>query len=128
MKNIFAAVLLGLILTSCSKLKDDKTDWNFPCDLGTCVECASDSYEDPGLVGSDHTIHYLEPIIWNEEGTCIVGGFVKYLKDGKTVALVRYGLGEDGNYGIKTLCVNGDCEDQQATTCTFENDCVVTEY
>ncbi|MBD80143.1 MAG: hypothetical protein CL840_14615 [Crocinitomicaceae bacterium] len=123
MKSLVLLLSFAALLFSCKKLGGKKGDFEFPCDASTCEVCGDDNYNNPDGVGSDVKVYYVEPITRSADGLCETGGFVKYLKNGKTVALVKYGTDEDGSYGIKTICVNGDCEHKNASTCTFRVYC-----
>lgn len=65
-----------------------------------------------------------EPIVFDENCSCIVKGKVKYLKDCQTVALLDYGAGVCDELAIKTICVAGNCEiSAGAYTEEIEIDC-----
>jgi hypothetical protein len=65
----------------------------------------------------------VEPIYYDESCGCATSGLVKYVKDNKTIALVKYDDPECTGYGIKIQCYNGDCESSKAKCCKFEQDC-----
>lgn len=131
MKNI-AFLLVAVccfVFSSCDKLDfdkkfDDKSDWEFACNVGACPACTDTSFEHPDLADQSLTVYILEPLVYDESCACIVSGFVKYVsKSEGTLALVTYGDGTCDRYGIKTLCVNGKCEGPLVTTCEFEMEC-----
>lgn len=124
MKKIIYALVAISVLVSCKKFGDKKGNFEFPCDANSCQVCGDDTYNDPSGVSTDVQVYYVEAITTTPDGLCKTGGFVKYLKNGKTVALVKYGTDANGSYGIKTNCVNGDCEHKNASTCTFRIHCV----
>ena len=69
--------------------------------------CDATEFEDYYNVSSDLTKYDVKEVVVDESCGCIVSGYLKYLRDGKTVALVVYGYGECVNWALKTLCV--DC-------------------
>jgi len=93
MKHIFITLLSLLIVFSCCKLKK--------------IDCIEECEE---LDGYHKFI--VKEIVINEECNCIVSGYVKYIKDCQTVALVDYGEGECDNIATKIICKNGDCFDK----------------
>jgi hypothetical protein len=125
MKHFASILILSTVLFSCGKA-DFKKDWDkgdkSDCEKKECVECASDEYEDPEVLGEGVTKYILEDFNYNAEG-CITDGYVKYLKNGTTIALVKYWSKEGVTYGCKTICTTGDCYDDQATCCKFEYEC-----
>lgn len=124
MKNIASILICSLIIFSCGKA-DFKKDWDkekSDCEKKECVTCSSDDYQDPEFTGEGITKYVLEDFKYDAEG-CITEGYVKYLKNGTTIALVKYWNKEGVTYGCKTMCPTGDCYDDQATCCKFEYEC-----
>ncbi len=120
MKNVILFTLIVLAVTACKK---EKKYW---CDEGKgdyCSACLTSDYENPNAVASNIEVYELKPLVTDPNCNCIVSGYVKYLKDGITVALVDYGEGDCDGYAVKTLCVNGDCEDKNAECCKFQQQC-----
>ena len=50
----------------------------------------------------------------------ILHNYIKYLKLGRTVALVKYWTEGDRTYGCKTVCFDGDCDSKESSSCKFE--------
>lgn len=65
----------------------------------------------------------VKPLITSADCDCIESGYLKFLKNGKTAFLIIYSNKECSRMGYKVTCVDGDCEDKQATKCVFEQDC-----
>lgn len=110
---------LMVTLTSCGKKfeKFDKKEKE-------CSVCTTDVYEDFYNVDPELTQYIVEPITVDPTCECIVDGMVKYTRNGITVALVKYEIADcDKPVAYKVICVNGDCEDKDATCCTFEQVC-----
>ncbi|MFT4602212.1 MAG: hypothetical protein ACI857_002398 [Arenicella sp.] len=127
MKNLASIFILSLLLFSCGKT-DFKKDWDkgdkSDCEQEECTACADGDYEDPDVLGEGVTKYVLEDFKYDERG-CITEGYIKYLKDGVTVALVKYWSKDGVTYGCKTICVYGDCFDEEDYSCKFEVECVL---
>jgi len=103
MKNLILTIgSIVFIFTSCCKLE---------------VKPSSDKEN----LGTKKYIY--EPIVYSDDCNCIVKGKVKYIENGKTVALVDYGTGACDNFAQKTLCVDGKCEG--GTVTSFQFDCAI---
>lgn len=154
-RSTFLTVLIAFTLISCEKFdKDCNKDLecsfclekDFPGkkgekDKGDIDAAAGDKVKDnhqQGTYGehnggcskdskSEIKEIIVEPILYDEECGCATSGLIKYVKDNKTIALVKYT--EDGCKGIATkiLCHDGDCQSKKAKCCTFEQDCSVGE-
>ncbi|MDX2361491.1 MAG: hypothetical protein QNK23_11845 [Crocinitomicaceae bacterium] len=125
LRLLLISTLLVGALASCMK-KGEKNEFKWACSEATCEECISDIYENPYTVPSDVEVYYVEPLVYDAKCGCITGGWVKYLKNGKTVAMVKYGEGECDRQGIKVMCVDGDCDlGTGSQTCTFQTDCSI---
>lgn len=122
MKFIFSLFTASLILFSCGKVDYKKDEKLTDCEKKTCTECTSTDYEDPTQLDASIKMYEIEKLQYNERG-CISEGYVKYLKDGITVALVKYWSKDGITYGCKTLCVDGDCDKAGASCCSFELIC-----
>jgi hypothetical protein len=125
MKHFVSILITALVLFSCGK-SDLKKDWDkedkADCEQKECVECANTDYEDPEVLGEGITKYILEDFKYDERG-CITEGYVKYLKNGLTIALVKYWSKDGLTYGCKTLCPYGDCYDKESSCCKFEFQC-----
>ena len=93
-------VIIAIFFSSCDKLDFDKG-----CKKG-----------DKGLLNK----YVYEPIVYSDDCDCIVSGKVKYLEEGKTVALVDYGNGSCDNWASKTSCTNGNCKGGAVTNYQFD--------
>lgn len=87
--------------------------------------CADNSYQVHEQVGQDHLKYIVWPVVMSDECGCPVSGLLKYVqvKPEQTKALVDFGDGACDGWAIKTLCFEGDCEHEQATTCKFKVQC-----
>ncbi len=126
-KNFLLAVAALLLLTTACKKDDlfgdkEKLDFNL-----NCTACISTEFDDPYNYAPDLTQYILEPI--ERDATCghITSGYVKYLRDGRTVALVNYGHGENNAWAVKKLYSytnNGSGKNEkQITDCKFKQSC-----
>ncbi|NQY11866.1 MAG: hypothetical protein HRT71_20415 [Flavobacteriales bacterium] len=97
------------------------------CKIKECIECLSNEYEDPYQIADGVTQYIVKPLVVDESCGCIVQGFVKYVKDGKTVALVDYGDGTCDGWATKNICVDGNCEHKKASCCKFEVTCIAND-
>ena len=122
MKFLFTLLTASLLLSSCVKSDFKKEDKITDCEKKSCTECTSTEFEDPSQIGADITMYEIEKLQYNDRG-CVSEGYVKYLKDGITVALVKYWTKEGVTYGCKTLCIDGDCKKEGSTCCSFELEC-----
>lgn len=118
---ILILLFIALILVSCKK--EDKNDYKFPCNPGECPTCVDDAFMHPDSVSSDYQVDFVEELEFSANCNCLVKGLVKYRLNGQTTALVWYGDGECDNLAVRTLCVDGDCEDENAVTCQIEMTC-----
>jgi hypothetical protein len=120
MKKLALILVLPLAFFACEKWnKDGKWDKD---EKKECAECTDTSWEDPEVLADNVTVYELEPLQYDADG-CITEGYIKYLENGKTAALVKYYQKEGVTYGHKTLCVDGDCKDKAAVKCTFTAEC-----
>lgn len=124
-KSLLLLAVLAIVVTSCSKdeLKSNYLKPSKAYNLNKLTICADGNYEDYYNVASGVLQYTLKPIVVDSACNCIVSGYVKYVKNGKTVALVDYGKGTCDKWAVKTICVNGDCKDKNATSCKFEQVC-----
>ena len=123
------SVLSLLLFFSCEKENEfggtvdkEAQEYEFPCQVGNCDVCEDYDFVNPNTGDPLHRT-VVEPVIYSEECGCYVSGLVKYDDCGQTIALVWYGDGECDGKGLKTICVNGDCNDPDAKTCEFDLDC-----
>lgn len=128
MKRAFWTATFALLVLPCLGAKScEKSEWERVYDPDANEPCTSDAYQDWDAVGDDHLKHVVWPLEESAECNCPVAGLLKYRqKDDKgnlTVALVDYGDGACDGWAIKTLCVDGDCAHELATTCKFAVDC-----
>ena len=114
----------GMSVISCKKICEFKK----PCTPETCEVCVDTDYQDHKTVAANVKQYIVKPLVIDPSCNCIVQGFVKYVKDGKTIALVDYGDGTCDKWAVKTICYNGKCEDKLATSCKFELDCTETGF
>lgn len=122
-KILTLTALLAIAFVACEKknCKKDSKDKLF-CKLEDCVISANNEYEDCYNFPSDVQQYIIKPIV-TDESDCIVKGFVKYVKNGKTVALVDYGNGESDKWAVKTICYDGDCDHDLTNCYKFEQVC-----
>ena len=101
---------------------DDKV---VSCKLSETAVSSTNDYQDFYNWQSSGVEQYiLKDIIVDPTCNCIVSGYVKYLKDGKTVALINYGDGTCDSWAIKTNCIDGSCGEKAGAYCTkFEQNC-----
>ena len=123
MKNLLFCVLAFLlVVNSCNKKYDfDKKDGY--CSLNDATEINSSEFQDPFNFSADLTQYILKDLIVDPNTGCITSGWVKYLRNGMTVALVDYGYGENGDWMVITNCVNGNCEDSGSTCTKIQQSC-----
>ncbi|MDC1221435.1 hypothetical protein N8Z47_02060 [Salibacteraceae bacterium] len=76
-----------------------------------------------GRCGNSMQQIIVEELVIDESCGCIVDGMVKYVKNGETIALIKYNDPECEGYAFKILCDDGDCEGKEAKCCKFEQDC-----
>jgi hypothetical protein len=127
MKKILPAIFLLAIIpfVSCNKF-DCKKDKDYKiCTINNSELSTDNNYEDfynwqaPGVEQ-----YILEKIVVDPSCNCIVSGFVKYLKDGKTIAMVNYGEGDCDEWATKVNCIDGSCSEKDGAYCTkFKQDC-----
>ena len=122
-KQWLCYVIVGMlvIFSSCKK----KDFWKKECgvkDIGICNGDQTKQYNN-----TDYIEYIVKPIVVSPDCNCIVQGFLKYVKNNKTVALIDYGNGECDEWAVKINCVDGDCEHKMATKCKFEIDCNVED-
>jgi len=124
-KNLLLIAVVAIITVSCSKekLKPNYVKTAKAFNLNKLNVCADGNYEDYYNVASGVTQYTVKPIVIDPACNCIVSGYVKYVKNGKTVALVDYGKGTCDKWAVKTICANGDCKDKNASSCKFEQVC-----
>lgn len=119
--NILAVVMLLIFTVVSCKKKFVKEPGYEP---KGCELCIDGEYEDIDNYGSNVKQYIVKTIKIDESCGFIVGGYVKYVKNGKTIALVDYyGKGKCDGWAVKTLCYNGDCKDNMATFCKFKQNC-----
>jgi len=118
--NVLILSLLLAVVFSCKKYDCGE---KAGCDLSMCEECLNTDYQDPDNLGPGVVKYVLKPLVIDESCGCIVEGYVKYLKDGQTVALVDYGSGECDKWATINNCVDGKCEHKEASCCKFEQVC-----
>jgi len=118
----------ALVFSSCKKIKELKSDDVVSCTLSESAISANASYQDFYNWQSSGVEQYiLEDIVIDPTCNCIVSGYVKYLKDGKTAALIKYGDGTCDSWAIKINCVDGSCSEKAGAYCTkFEQACGTT--
>lgn len=98
------------------------------CSLSESAVSSDASYQDFYNWQSAGVEQYIiEDIVVDATCNCIVSGYVKYLKDGKTVALIKYGDGACDSWAIKVNCIDGSCAEKAGAYCTkFEQNCGAT--
>jgi hypothetical protein len=115
LSSFFAFII---ILTGCFK------DCSKPkCELSSCEVCATAQFEDSSELASNIEKIVVEPLVIDQSCGCVVSGLVKYLENGKTVALINYGKGECDTWATKQICFDGKCDHKKAKCCKFELDC-----
>lgn len=120
LRFVFVGVAVFAFL-SCEKenKKFDKSKHGlWECGVGM-YNCTDDRFEDPYIQQENLEVFIFEPLVISDDCNCIVQGAVKYVENGKTVALVYYGDGECGSQAKKVLCVNGDCKSKFVSYCYF---------
>ena len=131
---LFLLALSGIIAAqSCVKENEfggvedkEAMEYKFPCDIGECDTCDDMAFVDPNAeYGHDYHRIVVKPMIFDEECGCYISGLVKITDCGETVAIISYGNGECDAKGLKTTCVDGDCEGDKAYTCEFDLDCEI---
>jgi hypothetical protein len=132
---IFISVFLGLVLISCEKVEVEMEKEKEEVDYGVCGFgcgispdfCLNTSYENPEQADAGIEVLIIKPLVTSEECNCIISGEVKYLKDGKTIALVSYGNGACDDIAEKVLCVDGNCDNSDAVKCFFTLKCQLSD-
>lgn len=120
-KSLVLFAALSFVFISCTKgdfKKEDKTNWK----KDVCEVCEDDSFQDPTLVASTYKKYEIKELKYNAYG-CIESGYLKYLKDGETVALVKYWTKDNITEGWKQICFDGSCDNKETTECYFELTC-----
>jgi len=124
MKNSILLLLVAFCLTivSCGKdldfKKGKKDDWpTFDFDLEGLEVC---EWNEAEMSGPEFQEYVLKEVTNADECDCHTEGYLKYLKNGKTIALIYFGDGECDNWAVRIDCVDGDCEHELATMCKFE--------
>lgn len=112
-------IILMTVLLACKKESIKKSDE----DLQSVQLCVKSDFQDVNDVPSGVTQYIYEPLKTDAKCGCIVAGKVKYVKQGKTTALVDYGNGACDKWAVQTNCYNGDCKHKKATKCKFEQKC-----
>ena len=122
-KNYIVCILLGtlVVFSACKKKEFWKKDCE-PKDIGICNGDQTKEYNN-----TDYIEYIVKPIVVSPDCNCIVQGFLKYVKNNKTVALIDYGNGECDDWAVKINCVDGDCYDKLATKCKFQIECNTQE-
>lgn len=132
MKNLLLlSTLLLFLFTACDKVEFKSLQLenkglgldDVGCVIGDCPKCTDAIFSDPNDVDDDVQVLIVEPLIENEECGCIESGLVKYLKNKKTIALVKYAAIDCNGIAYRTNCVNGDCENELASSCQLELIC-----
>lgn len=126
---IISIFCLAISFSSCKKIKDVKCNEIVNCTLNESPISTSNSYQDYNNWQSTGVErHIIEDIVIDSTCNCIVSGYVKYLKDGKTVALIKYGDGTCDAWAIKINCIDGSCSEKSGAYCTkFEQNCDLQE-
>lgn len=65
----------------------------------------------------------VEELVIDESCGCIVDGMVKYVKNGETIALIKFNDTDCEGFAYKIICDDGDCEGKESKCCKFEQDC-----
>jgi len=110
-------------LSPLSKDSFDKDKEEISCVIGDCPTCDNNAYSDPNNVDEGVQVFILEPLELDADCGCVKSGYVKYLKNSVTVALVKYDDGDCQGKAYRTNCVNGDCYHESATTCVIDISC-----
>jgi len=116
--------MIVFAISSCNKDWGKEKDVFKMCELAEVdAVCSDGEFQDYYNIHSDLTKYDVTEIVVDPDCDCIVEGLVKYVRNGKTVALINYGKGECDTWAVKVLCVDGKCDHQDATCCKFEQAC-----
>ena len=127
--NLFVLSFFCFAITfsSCTKQSKSlkKSDDIVACKLSESLVSSDASYQDfYNWQSPDVERYILKDILVDPTCNCIVSGYVKYVKNGKTVALVKYGDGTCDSWAIKINCIDGSCAKKAGAYCTkFEQTC-----
>jgi len=131
MKSLHYIISTFIILSflSCNKLDCKKDDDVKVCTLENSSVSTDNSYQDfYNWEESGVKQYVLEDIVVDPTCNCIVSGYIKYVKDKKTVALIKYGNGNCDSWAIKINCVDGSCSEEAGAYCTkFEQNCTTND-
>ncbi len=110
-------------VVSCEKYEDEKYEKEkfeyWECGMKAYDECDDLRFEDPYIQSENLDVYMVKPLVVSADCNCIVEGVVKYVENGKTVAMVYYGDGECGESAKKVFCVDGNCDSKKVTVCYF---------
>jgi len=123
--NIVALIIaLGISFIACDKsILENAEETQERCQYVVAENCDDREFHYPDFVDDSYTKQYVENVVTSADCNCIVRGQVRYILDGKIVAHVKYGSGDCDNFGIRILCVDGNCSHPEAVVCRFEMDC-----
>ena len=122
-KLLIILLLPGFLFFACEKEHGNNDHCDSFCEKGECSTCEDSDFENPDKLTEGITKYIVEPLVVSQECGCIVSGMVKYVKNDKTMALVKYGDGKCDNYAIKILCFDGNCDSKKAKVCKFTMKC-----
>ncbi len=127
MKTLFITLvtLIAVTFTSCDKFEfdDHDHDGNYGC--GT-TDYGDKGYWDKSDKPEGAVIdgkYVYEEIVYSDDCDCPVKGKVKFVENGQTVALLDYGNGQCDEFGLKTICIDGNCKDDDVTIVKIKLDC-----
>ena len=124
--SILLIAIVSLTFTSCKKGWEKPKDDFKVCSIEESTISSDKNYEDVNKVEAGIKQYILKDIVVDPSCNCITQGYVKYVKNGKTAALVDYSNKNCDGWAVKTMCVNGDC-DENSSCFKFQQTCTTLE-